>query len=235
MTAFRKDLHSEQGAFELESIESTGARGELIHEVTLPDGLDGYAVLIEAQVKGEGEAFHVAMEVDGKREGAEALDRLKQKGHGAFLHTGQQPAGGTKLRFNLFASAGARVKVSVLKVFRRAKEYALSKLSCEGCKKVLRFVLSSLLAQFGVVLTPDDFIPVDLLPAGWVDALRDLGKTYDTLPKPVRDVLEFAGTLFKGALIDILKGMADILKEAFKPLDYALKTVCTKVGCCAAE
>jgi len=234
MAAFTQSAHHEEGAFDLESIESTGERGEFMHEITLPEGLEGYAVLIEAQTKGEGESFYVAVDVGGERVGEEALARVQEKGYGAYLHTEQKPAGGKKVRVNLFVTAGAKVKVSVLKVFRKAKEYALSKLTCEGCKKLLRFIISSILVQFGVVLTPDDFIPVDLLPAEWTETIRKAATAYDSLPEPVRDVLDFAGNLFRGALIDILKAVSDILKDAFKPLDYALKVVCTKIGCCVA-
>lgn len=235
MPAFKESKHHERGEFDLESVESTGERGELMHEITLPDGLEAYALLVEAQAKGGGESFYVAVDVGGVRVGEAALAEAQKKGYGAYLHTEQNPVRGKQVRINVFVTAGAKVKVSVLKVFRRAKDYALSKISCEGCKKLLRFIISSILAQFGVVLTPDDFIPVDLLPPDWTEALRKAANSYDSLPKPLRDLFDFVGHLFRGGLVDILKAMSDILKEAFKPLDYALKVVCTKIGCCAAE
>ncbi len=108
---------------------------------------------------------------------------------------------------------------------QRFKADLKKRLSCTGCKRLLRFVISWLITGFGL---PD--IPLDgSLPKEFWDWLRAiLSGGPSSWPTVVAKLLEYLSK----PIIEALKWLAALVNELYQPIDTLLEKACAWLGFC---
>lgn len=225
MGAFDRTEIRVDDAFALTELDSTGEEGKIEVEVPVEDGVATVAVMVEGRgvdcevdIVGEGELLR------GWAGGAEP-DAVPRQ---LFLRAGHHLK---TVRLKI-RTQGARVKVSVLRIFRQFAADLRKRMSCTACKKLVRFVITWLLTGLGV---PD--VPMDgALPASvwarlreWL-ALGDLGE----LPPIVAQFLAALHSEFVKQLIEALRWVLAFVNEMYETIDSVLTWICRRLGFCAA-
>lgn len=216
MAAFDRNDFVSEGSFSLTEFESTGEGGGVSAEIDLEQDTAAIAVIVE------GMPVEAAIEIDGVRMQPEGVPRAAPTARRTLYF--RAVSGARKLKIQLW-SKGERVKVSVLRLMQRFKADLKKRLSCTGCKRLLRFVISWLITGFGL---PD--IPLDgSLPKEFWDWLRAiLSGGPSSWPTVVAKLLEYLSK----PIIEALKWLAALVNELYQPIDTLLEKACAWLGFC---
>lgn len=221
MGAFDRSDMTSDGNFVLTELESTGEAGETRLELALESDVAAIAVLIE------GDGLDAVTEIDGERGGIEEAQAARDRGphRRLMVRVGQ---GMKSLRITIW-STGARARVSILRVFRRFRSEIGQRLSCTACKRLVRFLITSIITGFGWADLPwDGELPRSL----WEKLRHVLNTDVSQWPPIVANLLAALNSRLVEELIVALRWLIGFLNEALQPLDYLLELICRKLGFC---
>lgn len=208
------------GQFALTEFESTGERGEFEVEIPIEADATALAVMMEGDVR------EAVVEINGERvEPDSHLDGAGAWASRLFLRTGEKLK---SLRVRIWTH-GERARVSVLRVLRQFGADLKRRISCTGCKRLVRFVVTWILTGFGVPHIPwDGPLPV----AAW-DRLREfLGVDGSHWPAVVAKLLHSLHSEFVEAFLKALRWALAFINEMYEPLDRLLEAICRYLGFC---
>ena len=220
MASFDVTFFHSEDKFRIIEMDSTGEGGD--YDLTFDIGPEATAVAV--LIEGEGLKAEISL-------GDELLEKngktkfTSQKGSRTF-HTQIAPEGtnlAPRISLRGIVDRGTRVKISIISLFRKFKK-SWEPISCTGCKRLLRFLISMLLTGGGL---PD--IPLDGdIPEEFWKWIQDLNP-----PEAVKKLLEHLPDELFGKIIGALQWAVAFFNEAYAPFDAVLTTVCCRLGFCA--
>ena len=209
------------GQFALTEFESTGERGEF--EIGIPIEIDAtmLAVILEGDVR------EAVVEINGERVEPDA----HVSGGGAwssrlFVRAGEKL---NSLRVRVWTH-GERARVAILRVLRQFGADLKRRISCTGCKRLVRFLVTWILTGFGVPHVPWD----GPLPVAVWDRLREfLAVDASHWPGVVARLLSSLHAEFVEQFLKALRWALAYINVMYEPLDRLLEAVCRYLGFCA--
>jgi hypothetical protein len=224
---------AEEESFRLIELETSGENGnEIYFEGVITKEQAAVAILVEGEADGVEIHFN-----DGPNQWKKERDNSNDTGTYKFFVAPEVPAhnGFTRLRLRVWRKIKARIRVSILVLFKLAKE-AWEKISCTGCKKLVRFLILSLVAHLGAALIPAHGV----LPESFWELLRGaLGQGIqhflDFIPPASRVFFTQLSVGFVDKFIKALESIGKFFNEAFTPIDDALEFICRMMGLCGKE
>jgi hypothetical protein len=229
MGAFNSTLSDYSGYSVLE-FEASGEGGTHEHRSTV-DGQVTAAVVVA-----EGDIAELGVTVGDQRLAETDDDATTHVRRGRFrsLFVKLNPARGAELGVRAAVRAGVHAKITVLFLRRAARDYwhhVREQLNCEGCKRLVRVLVSAALAGLGYVDLPTDMAGD---ASEWL--LEQLGAIadgdYSRLPDAVRGLLEHIDKDAVRSIFKALHAVWEVVQTAANGMDWLLTRVCQKLGFC---
>lgn len=217
MAVFDKTTTVSEGSFDLLELDTTGEEGEFEHTAEV----DSSASLVGVLIEGEIEEYEVLLEGEPIRESEEAAI---SEGNTRTLVTVSDPVteGTARLSIRGFLKAGRRVKISVLKLARRMQR----RVSCNGCKRLLRFIVSALLAAAGA---PDVQVGGGI-PSEFGEWITDI-----EFPDAVQRIVDNLDPEFWETALEALSQIGAFLNQLMTPFDAVVTYLCEQIGACGGQ
>lgn len=229
MNRFERDATRERDFITVE-LESTLEGGEASHTEPIPSGVSAAIVLVE----GQGEA---TVRIGDRQLEDDNETSFVRRGESRSVFVKLDPVsrgGRSEIVVEARTREGSRLKVLVVFVRRSITLFWLAlrrRLSCKGCKRLVRALISIALALAGfldwpadqALPAPPDFIQlIDRLASG------DLGG----LPNVVKGLFERIDSAFLREIFRAIHAVLIVLDFAFEFLDAFLTMVCRRLGFC---
>jgi hypothetical protein len=192
--------------------------GKRYHKTWLGEDVVGIVITAEGDV-----AADVQVKFDGER--LPTIRAGSSPRRTAFVGLRRALGQSGELVVRAATGAGRRLRVSVMILFRSigaAVQRLGSKMSCNGCQRLVRMTIAAILATVGVPDIPWDAVVTDPELLERIKALA----SGEGLPPALRELLKSAG------LEGVLDALLAALNELTEPLSRVAQRVCRALGSC---
>lgn len=223
MSVSRSEFKEEgYSVYELEAKDSPGS-----HKYNVTIGQDVSAVLVHVEGTNETQVHIGEQEIVDRDK---STYTHKSKNSAVFLKI--KPPYGKSESINVKVEAsipkGSRLRVTILVLFKKFREFT-ERLSCKGCKKLLRGLISLILSSMGIPAWLES-AELSAKAAELLESLID--EIAVPLPTAIRELLNnFDSTVLK-KILGAAKHVLSVANFVVEPIDIFFEKICIYLGYC---